>query len=314
MSLKIFFATDIHLRAIKPISRKDDDFLSNIIQKIDQLREMSSAADMVILGGDIFDRPDASHGVVVKAINAFSKFKIPVHTIIGNHDVYGYQGQSMDKTAMGVLLESGVIKKFDSMFINNVAIYGLHAYDKTIWKVPESQSTKVLVAHKMLTNQPFPGESCHLIRDVANDTNADVILSGDIHYPHSVEVNGKLFINPGSLSRLSIADRDRQPQVAEISISDNGEVTHGLHQISTRPVETLFDLLNYSQRMASEMHAKDFVKTYARAVISVKAEAHKMAEVLEKFLSENGVETRLHSSVMEYYDRAEKEVLQEIKE
>ena len=55
-------ALSIHLRAVRPISRRDDDFLASILHKIDQIREISENFDIVILGGDIFDRPDASHG------------------------------------------------------------------------------------------------------------------------------------------------------------------------------------------------------------------------------------------------------------
>jgi DNA repair exonuclease SbcCD nuclease subunit len=314
MSLRILFATDIHLRAIKPISRLDVDFLGTIIGKIDQVREMSENFDIVVLGGDIFDRPDAAHSVVSRAINAFAKFKKPVYSIVGQHDIYGYQGQTLDRTAMGVLIESGVIKKLDSVFMNNVAIYGLHAYDTTVWEVPESVSTKVLVAHKLLTNNPFPGGVCHLISDVVTKTNANLILSGDIHYPHEVELNDRVFINSGSLSRLSITDRDRFPQVAEITIEDTGEINYNLRVLDSRPAETVFDLLNYSNRLASEEHTATFMKTYAHAVISVKAEAHLLAPMLEKFLMENGVEARLHTMVDDYRDRAEKEVLEEMKD
>lgn len=314
MSLKLLFATDLHLRAIKPISRLDDDFLGSIIRKIDQIREISENFDVVILGGDIFDRPDASHSVVTKSIEAFYKFTKPVYTIIGNHDVYGYNGQTVDKTAMGVLIASGAIKKLDSINMNGVAIYGLHAYDSTVWTVPDSVSPKVLVAHKMLTNTPFPGGTCHLISDVATKTNADLILSGDIHYPHEIELNNKLFINPGSLSRLSITDRDRFPQVAEIVIEDSGEINHNLLVLDSRPAETIFDLQNYSNRVAAEEHHKGMVKTFAQAVISVKGEAHKIAEAIENFCAANGVEARLVSMVDEYRDSAEKVILAESKE
>ena len=314
MSLKILFATDIHLRAMKPVSRLDEDFLGTIIKKIDQVREMSSNFDLVILGGDIFDRPDASHGVVVETINAFAQFKTPVYSVVGNHDVYGFQGQSLNKTAMGVLIQSGVIKKLDSLVMKGVGIYGLHAYDKTVWEVPESVATKVLVAHKMLTNNPFPGGTCHLISEMCTKTNANLILSGDIHYPHEIEADNKLFLNPGSLSRLSITDRDRSPQVAEITIEDNGDINHNFTPLQSRPAESIFDLVNYSNRLASEMHTKDFVKTYAQAVISVKGEAHKIAEAIEQFCAANGVEAKLHTGVMDYYDRVEKEALVEIKE
>ena len=318
MSLKILCVGDIHLRASAPVSRLDKDFLGTIIEKLEQIADMSDRFDMVILLGDVFDRPDVVHSVVIRAMRVFSMFKTPVYSVVGNHDVPGYQGADLTKSALGVLFESGVVKKLDSMHINNVSIYGLHAYDKTLWTVPDSGSVKILVAHKMVTNNPFPDpdgrNSCHVIADVSKLTNADLILSGDIHYPHEVEIDNKLFLNPGSLARLSIADRDRHPQVAEITIEDSGEINHNFLALNSKPAEMLFDLKNYSQRMAAEAHTKGFVKTYAQVVLSVKAEAHLLAPALERFLAANGVEAKLHTSVLEYYDRAEKEVLAEIKD
>jgi len=314
MSLRILFVGDIHARAIKPISRLDENFLGTILGKIEQIQKMSKNFDIVILAGDVFDRSDSVLSVVLQIMRAFASFSVPVYTVCGNHDCAGYQKNTLETSALGVLLESGVVKKLDSLFINNVAIYGLHAYDKTVWDVPEGVGTKVLVAHKLLTNNPFPGGDCYLINDVAGLTNANIILSGDVHFPHEVEMPGKLFINPGSLSRLTITDRDRFPQVSEITIEDSGDITHNMRILDSRPSETVFDLQNYSDRLASELHTKNFVRTYAQAVISVKGEAHKIAEILEKFLTENGVEAQLHTSIMEYRNRAEKEILQEIKD
>lgn len=314
MALKILFCTDIHLRAVKPLSRLDTDFLGSIIGKIEQVREISSGYDIVLLGGDIFDRPDASHGVVTRAINAFSKFKVPVYTVIGNHDIYGYNGQTIDKTAMGILLESGAVKKLDSLSIGGVQILGLHAYDKETWEIPREGNRVILVVHKMITDRPFPGGSCILVSDVAAKTNADIILSGDIHYPHNVKIGEKLFINPGSLSRLSIADRNRHPQISELIFKDDGTFSHRFIKLECPPSEEIFDLEGYKDRVEEEEYSRDSISRYAEAVMSVKGSSHKMSEFIDKWCLDNNVKADLKEMVGFYHELAEKELLAEQKD
>jgi DNA repair exonuclease SbcCD nuclease subunit len=194
-----------------------------------------------------------------------------------------------------------------------VSIYGLHAFDKDEWTVPESSDFKILVAHKMITNIVIPGMHCFTLEDVARKTNADVVLSGDIHKPHHETVNGKLMVNPGSLARLSIDDRDREPQVAIITLDADG-ASCDMRTLPGRPVETLFDLKAYSEKMASRIHKEDFTRTFVQAIVSIKAESTKMDDVLISFLEKNGVGEKMKSLVREYWGRAERDALEEVKE
>lgn len=317
MNLKICFVGDVHLRATRPVSRLDGDYLGTILDKINRIRILSEEAncDLVILAGDVVDRPDCPHSVVMKAIREFRKFKKPLYTIIGNHDVAGFNGSTLNTSALGTMLESGAIKRLDTLEINGVSIYALHAFDKTDWTVPESDGPRVLVAHKMLLPMAIPGADCILIDDVAKTTNADIILSGDIHTNHLVQSNGKLFVNPGSLSRMSINDRDRLPQVAIVTVADNPEDNDvEMHALTSKPSDMVFDLKNYSHRMISEAHTKDFVKSYAHVVISVKAETGKLGPALAEFMEKINLDDKSQECILSYYDRAEADVLKEIRD
>lgn len=313
--MKILFTTDIHFRATRPISRLDSDYLGTILGKIEQIRQLaiSLGVDLVLLGGDIFDRPDSPHSVVIRVNRAFSNFPCPVETIIGNHDIYGYEGLTVEATALGSLFEMGNVKRLDARTIGDVSIYGMHAFDKEEWQVPPSDGVKVLVVHKQLTDSPYPGGKCILLEEAAKLTNADLILSGDIHYPHHQQIGRHLFVNPGSLSRGSIVEKDRAPQVAIINITAAG-ISVDYHTLHSKPPEQLFDLKAYSERMASEAHTKDFIRTYVSAVISVKSESTHLGDVLIEFLEKNGIGDQMRRALREYLARAEKEVLKETKE
>lgn len=321
MRLKILFATDLHFRASKPISRLDTNFFATQLAKLDEVFQIAEdeKVDLVLLGGDIFDRPDVPHSVVIKVMRAFRRFKekgITVYSIVGNHDVYGYTSSTEDASAIGELFEAGVIKKLSVLTPagSGVTLYAMHAYDDTRWRVPDDGNIKILVAHKMLTNIAIPGADTLLIKNVDKETNADIVLSGDIHTPHMVKTDHCWFVNPGSLTRMSIADRDRQPQVAIVTIEGSAEIECEFRSIGVRPAETVFDLTSYSQRMAQETHAKDFVKTYVQAIVSVKAEAGNVGNAIIAMLEANSFGDDVRSKIKSYLDRTHKEVLTENEE
>lgn len=316
MPTKLLFATDFHFRAMRPISRTDESFFDTQLKKLEEIAAIAliHKPDEVILGGDIFDRPDVPPSVVIKVMRALGLFKKPPKTVIGNHEIYGYEGKSVESSAMGILLENKSLVRLDYLQLKGATVYGIHAFDKASWVVPESDDKKIIVAHKMITNNPIPNTDCILVDTLARITNADVVLSGDIHYPHAVEVGSKLFINPGSVSRMSIADRDRMPQVVMVTIEDDGDVEYEFIQLAALHGDKVFNIADYSAKLASEAHTKDFVKTYASVVFSVKAEAHKIADVLSTFMKDNNVPANMQEMVRGYYRNAETQVLHKTKE
>lgn len=314
MATKILFCTDFHFRAMRPIARIDEDFIEAQMKKLEHLAEVAKEADITVFGGDIFDRPDIPPSVVIRVMRMLTKFPSAPYTVIGNHDVYGYEGKSVDASAIGILLEQGSLKRLDYLELSQAVLYGIHAFDKAHWRVDASDKKKIIVAHKMITSNPIPNVDCILVNDVARVTNADVVLSGDIHHPHEVEVNNKLFVNPGSITRLSIIDRTRLPQAAMITITDDGDVEHEMVPVSSIPGDRVFNIKDYSAKVAAESHTKDFVKTYASVVISVKAEAHKIGDILARFIRENNITDEMGTMIKAYYVNAEKQTLKEVKE
>lgn len=315
MTYKILFVTDVHLRLSTPISRTDRNFSDTLFAKLEEVLTLSGQADIVIFGGDIFQRPDTPHSLVIRTNRIFSRFKVPLYTVVGNHDIYGYEGLTVDTTAMGSLLEMGSIKRLDSISpIQGIEIYGMHAYDKEEWMLPASNALKILVAHKPITPIPIPEETFITPESIAGKTNADIILSGDIHSGHNLNINGKHFVNPGSLARLTIGDRERYPEVAMIGIDKNHEISVDIKTIPSKPAEMMFDLRAYSNKMASRAHNDEFMRTYINAIISVKADSTKIDDALISFLEKNGVADKMRKVMFESLSRAHRDILKETAE
>ena len=81
-----------------------------------------------------------------------------------------------------------------------------------------------------------------------------------------------------------------------------------------KPGNKVFNLENYSAKAANEAHTKDFVKNYASVVFSVKAETHKIGDVLARFMKDNNIPGNMQAMVESYYRNAEQQVLKETKE
>lgn len=313
--MKILFATDLHLKASRPGGRTDDDFFATQLAKIDRLREytVSKKPDVVILGGDIFDRPDSPHSVVIGAMRAFAAFPQPVYTVVGNHDVWGYNNTTLTTSALGVLFEDGALKKLDKLRLPGVYIKGLHAYDETNWCIDDTSGNDevpILVAHKFLTTKPIPNDDFYLVSAVDNATNCGLILSGDIHQPHCVKTDvGRWFINPGSMTRMSVDDADRIPQAALITI-DGYNISVDHLRLTTQQGEDVFDKKAYAERLAGEAHTRQFVRTYVDEIVSAKSKVTNIGPSLLAYASSSS-NPRMERILVSALDRAEKAVLKE---
>jgi DNA repair exonuclease SbcCD nuclease subunit len=301
MAFKILYATDLHLRASRPVSRLDKDFLETQLGKLRQLADMAKTVNITILGGDIFDRPDVPHSVLIRALGLLNEFK--PYSVIGNHDIFGYQGKSIDSSAIGVLIEAGAIKKLD--WLNpqpGIQIHGIHAYDQIKSQFTKANGDKIIVvAHKMITDTSIPNAGCIMIDDFAKATNADLILSGDIHKPHARQSNGKVFINPGSMSRMSINDRDRIPAAVIITVND--DLSFSYKRMPFIVSDSVF-----------KMNAKEFARNYAEAVQSVKTDSNRIAQSISEYLKACNSSDNIINIINKYYSESEKRLLGRSKE
>ena len=301
--LRILFATDLHGKLAKPSTRLDPDFLGTIAGKLQFICGLAKTVDLAIFGGDICDNPDPSNSVIIRLMKILAEADCDIHTVIGNHDIFGYQKQSVGNSALGILMEAGCLHRLDTLDIKGVRIRGMHAFDKLDFSVDTAPRYNIIVAHKMITNTNIPGAIP--IPALAKVNKADLVLSGDMHTPHVVEHEGRTYINPGSITRMSIADRDRKPQVVIITIDDNYKMTYEFIEIPHVPGKDIFDIAAYEANKEKDNRAQDFVKSYASNVMSVKTEAYRIGTGLNDFMSKGAIPEKIRSVVHKYYALAE---------
>ncbi|WP_371374478.1 exonuclease SbcCD subunit D [Sporomusa aerivorans] len=231
--MKFLFVGDLHLRGTNPRNRIDD-YKEAVKAK---LREVFSLAEQheikaILCPGDIWDRPEVSIGVLVEFMQVFRECPVDFYTCAGNHDIHGYNLDTYDRTSLRLLAE--LVPKFRVFSESQVMVYPDvaitfgpysgridregHGYD-THWK---DEQFKIHITHGMLLDHTPPFDRFTLIQDVK--TTADLVLTGHDHHGFGIyrRSDGKVFCNPGSLTRISAStgEIERPIQVALIDVLD----------------------------------------------------------------------------------------------
>jgi DNA repair exonuclease SbcCD nuclease subunit len=257
--MRILYFTDTHIKGTNPKNRKDD-FVASLEEKFREIVSIVKEKDIdfVIHGGDLFDRPDISISVVSRFTTILKKIEKPIYIVSGNHDIFGHNPSTIDRTMLGLLKSLdfiGVIERDKPMIIEKSGMkVGLTSlpYTYDIDATPEGYILKeaqenvdysIHVVHGMLLDRPFvKGIPYTLIDDIV-DTAADITLSGHYHAGFkTIEKNGKYFVNPGSLVRVtnSLKEIERVPQVAIMDLDK--EISVELLPLkSAKPGEDILD-------------------------------------------------------------------------
>lgn len=217
--MKILYFTDTHIRGTNPKSRKDN-FVDTLKEKLEELVRVSRECkvDYVLFGGDLFDRPDVSPSIVKDFIGYLMGFPQPIYAISGNHDVYGQNPSSINRTVLGLLDAVGIIKLLslnEKVYLEKDGIrlqltgcpyyYDIDVNRQGYIVDKENCDYAINLVHGFLLDRLFiEGIPYTLIDDICQKTSADITICGHYHTGFGIKkIENKYFINPGSLSRVS---------------------------------------------------------------------------------------------------------------
>ena len=244
---RIAVVIDPHLRGRSPRARLDD-FQTAILRKltwvVDYCNEQNIAC--MLIPGDLFDSFAVEVTTIGNLAVTLQRFYGAILTIPGNHDLIAGNPETKWRTPYYLLSRLGVTKDLDrKVYVidggvgrKNICVSG-HGFTYET-DTPEGMgqfdpeappcdgAVRIHMVHSMLLTKPPGFDMRHtLIEDVRSD--ADVIVSGHDHSGFGVirRKDGKLFINPGAIARLSAseAEMSRQVQIAVIDVYPEGEVS-----------------------------------------------------------------------------------------
>lgn len=272
--MRFLFLTDTHIRGTNPQNRKDD-FLKTLFTKMTEVFNLAKQynVDVIIHGGDVFDRPDISPSIVRHFILLLNKYTFPVYAVAGNHDIYGQNPLTLGRTMLGLvdstgllhIMKPGEVKIFkdDQVTIQLTGqgyFYGIDdKFKKESYIVKNKRKGvdySIHIVHGMLLEKPFFKNMNYTLIDEILDTKADITLSGHYHSGFDTKVfDNRYFINPGSLVRInnSLNELTRKPKIVIIDINSEGIFVKEVELESALPGD---EVLDRSKVEASEFKEK----------------------------------------------------------
>ena len=204
------FTADWHLREDVPECRIDDFWITqwNKVAFISELQEQHDCP--VIHAGDLFNHWKPSPFLLSETIKYLpARF----YTIHGNHDLPQHNLDLVHKCGIFTLMRAGKLA---------VLAQGHWGVDPENWKRFESTSNfiglpkEVLVYHIMTYQGKDPWPGCtdpKAVKLLRKYPEYDLIVTGHNHKSFVEEYDGRLLVNPGSLTRQEADKAEHKPCV-----------------------------------------------------------------------------------------------------
>lgn len=255
--MKFIIVGDIHCDFIGPKTRTDN-FYSCFLDKMRQITKIAKDNDIkhIICLGDFFENYVVDYFEKIVYDLAPIMNQVNWYSLIGNHDskrtdkeVYG--------TSFGALMASGLIK--DKSILKQLIEKDMNCDFFDYWNKEEFSNKikhdngklSISFIHDFImpasTKENFEFKKCE-------ETNYDYVFLGHWHYDFDEVVGKTRYINPGSLMRLTISDRDRnkQPKIIIFDTEGNGLVEYMF--LETK--QGVFDLENKQNTLSTEFDSK----------------------------------------------------------
>ena len=210
---------DWHIMEHQPPCRTDNFFLEQFY-KMDQISILQEKYNCPVLhAGDLTEKARPSL-YLVKLL--MSRIPNKFFTILGNHDLPNHNIELFEKCAIALLSNS------DKLTVLPFKHYGEKEYEECSLTI---KNKEILITHEMVWQGKSPWPGCtdpeiHELFDMYPD--ADLILSGHNHKTMTVEQDGRLIVNPGSLTRHKADQTEHRPCVFLYDSIKNKAVPHYL--------------------------------------------------------------------------------------
>jgi predicted phosphodiesterase len=284
---------DVHLCDYTPVKRIDT-FLDAQFRKIKKIRDIAEErdVDIVFLLGDVFDKARPEIWLVNKAMDYFRSFPCVVYSLVGNHDLQGCR-DGVPGTALGNLFTAGVVKKLGGdTEILGVSIRAINHTREHTTKLYETATPKIIFTHNMVTPQVAPFEHI-FVDDILKISKNCFIFAGDFHPPFEKfnPITNTRILNPGVLTRTSIAEKDIDPSVIYFEATpEDLVVKYEKISLGAPKGETIFDVLLHDQIKSDELNLKQFIDSISQAQFE--------SQDLEKLVQEVGDANKVPTNII----------------
>lgn len=209
--MKIVHCADLHLRRSVPPCRTETEQEWLELQKSSllKLKELAVQEDAYLfIVGDIFDSAVASVQVVNMFLETFLPISERVVIMAGNHDLPQHNINAKDESSYGILAK--YFSEIDNIpLLNKEGIGGHH------FKTEYTGNYKIACTHQFVTMSTekvdLYGTGITATNLTAQFPDAEIILCGDNHHCFMSKTETAIVLNPGCMTRQTVAFSDYEP-------------------------------------------------------------------------------------------------------
>ena len=212
--MKLIATSDWHIRATRPRCRIDEDWMQTQRKALQQLVKIAKEKEApVFVVGDLFNSNSDTSFECIQMVQQAADELGEMYVLAGNHDLPYHSSENIEKSAIGVLLNSKNIRPIKTFNWLNEDRYK-ESLSASNFDEPDNVKAKNVFKHILvfpdLKSLP-PNVDAITAKELLNEfPNAKWIFTGDYHHNFHYNKNGRHVINPGCLLRQASDFKDYQ--------------------------------------------------------------------------------------------------------
>lgn len=282
--MRMIITADWHIRNTKPRCRVDEDWIKTQQKALNQIAQICDDRKLpLMVVGDIFNSNSDTSFECINMVQKLADRIGGIYILAGNHDLPYHSSENIDKSAIGVLLQSENVFKIEDysdefsapnfdekrnpmpyMFIHTLTIPSKDKPDFIECETPESLLEK------------YP--------------TAKWIFTGDYHKNFVYEQDGRYVINPGCLIR-QVSDM-KNYQCVVYFIDTEKEI------IESIPIIDNEELVN-DEYIIRENEREERIESFVNKLKDVESVSLDFIDNVEKALLVNKIDEKLKDCIKE---------------
>ncbi|WP_405289455.1 metallophosphoesterase [Methanobrevibacter sp.] len=203
--MKLIVTSDWHLRATRPRCRTDENWIETQRNALAQIKKISVKKNApVFVVGDLFHSNSDTSFECIQLVQSLADELSELYILAGNHDLPYHSSENINKSAIGILLNSNniaSIREFNLWVLNHKDVTcSCSNFDEV-----DNKDAEIVFKHTLvfpdLKSLP-PNVDAITAKELLEEfSNAKWIFTGDYHRNFHYEKNGRHVVNPGCLLR-----------------------------------------------------------------------------------------------------------------
>ena len=207
--MKGIITADWHIRSSVPRCRRDSDWMATQKKALDAImnKAFEYNCDVYIVGDIFHSNADASFeciSMIQHMADELSGRGLFIRMLAGNHDLPFHSARNIDRSAVGILLNTRGIIPIDGPTDISAPNFG----------EPVDETKPLVFEHRLVfpdkTSLPPNVEAITADDLLAEHYMAEWIFTGDYHHAFHVDRRGRHVVNPGCILRQAADMKDYQ--------------------------------------------------------------------------------------------------------